>query len=109
VFGDADIVETVSAIEGESVTLLSNFTKIQKDDEIEWRLNEKHIAVISGGSITTNGAFRDGLQLDKQTGDLKITNIRTTDSGEYKLNIKNTRGSSVQTFSVKGECLSFLI
>ncbi|XP_039538647.1 uncharacterized protein LOC120486592 [Pimephales promelas] len=43
------------------------------------------------------------MQLDKQTGDLKITNIRTTDFGEYELKIKTTRGSSVQTFSVKVE------
>ncbi|XDV24161.1 hypothetical protein PO909_028410, partial [Leuciscus waleckii] len=43
---------------------------------------------------------RDRLKLDKQTGDLKITNIRTTDSGEYKLEITTTRGSPVKTFSV---------
>jgi len=29
-----------------------------------------------------------------QTGDLKITDIKTTDSGEYKQQIRNTRGSS---------------
>ncbi|CAM4660885.1 unnamed protein product [Leuciscus chuanchicus] len=102
VFGDADITETVSVIEGDSATLHTNVTEIQSSDEIEWRLNGNRIAIISGGSIKTEGSYRDGLKLDKQTGDLKITNIRSTDSGEYKLKVRNTRGSSEKTFSVSG-------
>jgi len=98
----------VSATEGKSVTLHTGVTGIQSTDDIEWRLNEKRIAVISGGSISTEGASGDRLQLDSKTGDLTITDIRTTDSGEYKLKISLPTGSSEKIFSVSGECLSFL-
>ncbi|XP_056109179.1 uncharacterized protein LOC130087002 [Rhinichthys klamathensis goyatoka] len=99
VFGDAEKV-SVPVIEGQSVTLHTGVTEIQKYDLIEWRLNRNRIARISGDNSSPEGAFRDGLQLDKQTGDLKITNIKTTDSGEYKLKITSTRGFPVQTFNV---------
>jgi len=96
----------VSATEGKSVTLHTGVTGIQSTDDIEWRLNEKRIAVISGGSISTEGASGDRLQLDSKTGDLTITDIRTTDSGEYKLKIIRSL-TSEKIFSVSGECLSF--
>ncbi|XDV24090.1 hypothetical protein PO909_028358, partial [Leuciscus waleckii] len=97
VFGDAD---KVSVIEGDSVTLHTGVTEIQSSDEIDWKLNGNRIAIISGDDARTDGVFRDRLKLDTQTGDLKITNIKTTDSGEYKLKIRNTRGSPEKTFSV---------
>ncbi|KAK7126499.1 hypothetical protein R3I94_017851 [Phoxinus phoxinus] len=100
VFGDA---ETVSVIEGESVTLHSGVTEVQRIDVIEWRLNGDRIVRISGVSIRTNGAYDDRMKLDKQTGDLKITNIKTTDSGLYKLEITSTRGSSEKTFNVSAD------
>uniref|UniRef100_A0A8C1PTJ1 Immunoglobulin domain-containing protein n=1 Tax=Cyprinus carpio TaxID=7962 RepID=A0A8C1PTJ1_CYPCA len=68
-----NLKDSVSVTEGDSVTLKSGVTEIQTDDEIEWWFNR--------------------LQLDSQTGDLKISNIRTTDSGEYKLQISSPRGS----------------
>ncbi|XP_077081420.1 uncharacterized protein LOC143735220 [Siphateles boraxobius] len=96
VFGDA---ETVSVIEGESVTLHTGVTEILRDDVIEWRLNGNRIVRISD-SIKPNGAYNDRMKLDKQTGDLKIPNIKTTDSGQYTLKITSTRGSSEKIFSV---------
>lgn len=105
VFGDA---EKVSVIEGKSVTLHTGVTEKQSSDVIEWRFNGNLIAKISGESIKTDGAYRDGMNLDKKTGDLKITNIRTSDSGEYLLKIRNTRGSPEKTFNVSGECLTVL-
>uniref|UniRef100_A0A672MH66 Immunoglobulin domain-containing protein n=1 Tax=Sinocyclocheilus grahami TaxID=75366 RepID=A0A672MH66_SINGR len=81
--------ELVSVTEGDSVTLKSGVTDIQKDDEIEWRFNGTRIAKISSDSseiwVKPDGSFKDRLLLDNQTGDLKISNIRTTDSGQYKL------------------------
>ncbi|XP_042605430.1 uncharacterized protein LOC109107503 [Cyprinus carpio] len=100
--------ESVSVTEGDSVTLKSGVTEIQTDDEIEWWFSERQIAKISrddGGislSVKPDGSFKDRLQLDSQTGDLKISNIRTTDSGEYKLQISSPRGSPPEmTFTVK--------
>ncbi|XP_048035756.1 uncharacterized protein LOC125261189 [Megalobrama amblycephala] len=99
--------ELVSVMQGYSVTLHTDHTEIQRADTVEWRLNEVRIAKISmdssgviSDSVSSDEASRDRLQLDRQTGDLKITNFKTTDSGQYKLKIKSTRGSSEKTFSV---------
>uniref|UniRef100_A0A8C1Q5A4 Immunoglobulin domain-containing protein n=1 Tax=Cyprinus carpio TaxID=7962 RepID=A0A8C1Q5A4_CYPCA len=100
--------ESVSVAEGDSVTLKSGVTEIQTDDEIEWRFSGSKIASISRDSseislwVKADVSFRDRLQLDNQTGDLKIRNIRTTDSGEYKLLISSPRGSPPEIiFTVK--------
>ncbi|XP_016116392.1 uncharacterized protein [Sinocyclocheilus grahami] len=98
--------ELVSVTEGDSVTLKSGVTDIQKDDEIEWRFNGTRIAKISSDSseiwVKPDGSFKDRLLLDNQTGDLKISNIRTTDSGQYKVKISSPGGSPPEmTFTVK--------
>ncbi len=83
-------------MEGDSVTLKSGVTDVHINDIIEWRFN--------GNSIDKSG---DTLQLDSQTRDLKISNIRTTDSGLYKVKISSPRGSPpVMEFNVEG--MSFL-
>ncbi|XDV24169.1 hypothetical protein PO909_028418 [Leuciscus waleckii] len=99
--------EVKSATEGESVTLNSGVTEIQRSDEMEWRLNGNRIFRISSDSnnkVTvfdeTKGAYGGRMQPNQQTGDLKITDIKTTDSGQYKLQITSTRGSSEKTFNV---------
>ncbi|XP_052446736.1 uncharacterized protein LOC127988161 isoform X4 [Carassius gibelio] len=97
----------VSVTEGDSVTLKSGVSEIQTDDEIVWRFNGTLIATISRDDsgisvkVEPDGSFRDRLQLDNQTGDLKIINIRTTDSGEYKVKISSPSGSSEIIFTVK--------
>lgn len=106
VFG-ADEVLSVSVTEGDSFTLNSDVTEIQSNDEMDWRLNGNLIFRISSDSnnnITvfdnTNGVYGDRLKLNNQTGDLKFTHIKTTDSGEYKLKTRNTRLSSEKMFTV---------
>ncbi|XDV23201.1 hypothetical protein PO909_027886, partial [Leuciscus waleckii] len=47
----------------------------------------------------SNVTFGDRLQIDSQTGSLTIRNIRTTDSGLYKLSIFS-RNISYKSFSV---------
>ncbi|XP_073699507.1 uncharacterized protein [Garra rufa] len=87
--------------EGESVTLDAGVIK-HPNDVMTWYFNETLIAEITGNQskICTDNQYikkcRDRLELDHQTGTLTITNIRITDSGEYKLKII----SSSSRFSV---------
>uniref|UniRef100_A0A8C1VBQ8 Ig-like domain-containing protein n=1 Tax=Cyprinus carpio TaxID=7962 RepID=A0A8C1VBQ8_CYPCA len=104
VFG-VDSVKSVSVTEGESVSLNSDLTEIQRDDEIMWKFNNIMIAKISEKDSksrfyedSADGRFRDRLKLD-QTGSLIITNTRTTDSGEYKVTGKSS-GIPLNIFSL---------
>ncbi|XP_056092774.1 natural killer cell receptor 2B4-like [Rhinichthys klamathensis goyatoka] len=88
VFG-VDEVKSVSVTEGESVTLNSD-TEIQTDDMIMWRTvhNNSLIAKINGKDKKTDfpdERLRDRLKLDEKTASLTIMNIRTTDSGLYRV------------------------
>ncbi|XP_059424820.1 uncharacterized protein LOC132159323 [Carassius carassius] len=99
--------ESVSVMEGDSVTLNIDVTQIHGDDYIMWTYGPKKslIAEIrkdSGIFSTFNGPderFRDRLKLDKQTLSLIITNITTQHAGDYKLQIQRAKQSS-KTFSV---------
>ncbi|XDV23916.1 hypothetical protein PO909_028262, partial [Leuciscus waleckii] len=88
---------------GDSVTLNTGFIKGQQE-RIKWYFLDSRIAEITGdqSKICTDDQckerFRDRLKLDHQTGSLTITNIRNTDSGEYKLLINS--GSTEKIFNV---------
>ncbi|XP_026053240.1 uncharacterized protein LOC113039552 isoform X1 [Carassius auratus] len=98
-----------SVKEGESVTLDPGLVR-QPNEVMTWYYKDIPIAEITGylsnvckGECTER--FRDRLKLDLQTGSLIITDIRTTDSGVYKLEInRNARRSSsascVKSFGV---------
>ncbi|XP_057181346.1 uncharacterized protein LOC130548523 [Triplophysa rosa] len=104
VFGvDADEVKSV--MEGDSVTLHTHLTHIQRRDHILWKFGpqETRIAEIYKQNIDIEGGieiFGDRLKLDSQTGSLTITNIRITDSGLYILHIISDRGISYKRFNV---------
>ncbi|KAK7136660.1 hypothetical protein R3I93_016872 [Phoxinus phoxinus] len=91
----ADAVKIVSMKEGDSVTLESGVTRIQKDDLITWRFGHPETTIaridkekeIFNTSVVPDGRFRDRLKLDHQTGSLIITHTRTTDSGDYNVKI----------------------
>ncbi|XP_073717868.1 uncharacterized protein [Misgurnus anguillicaudatus] len=106
VFGvDGDEVKSVSVMEGDSVTLNTDITEIQKRDQIVWMFGprETRIAEIYKKSIDMYDSveiFRNRLTLDSQTGSLIITNIRTTNAGLYKLLIISNRGTSYKRFYV---------
>ncbi len=110
--------ESVSVIEGDSVTLNTDVTKIHEDDDILWTFGADNslIAEISREKqiFSTNhgpdGRFRERLRLDHQSGSLTITNITTQHAGLYKLDIIGVKWSS-KTFSVSiyGEHKSFVL
>ncbi|XP_059425998.1 uncharacterized protein LOC132160270 [Carassius carassius] len=87
---------TAYVMEGDSVTLHTD-VKMNHQDRIRWYCNKTLIAQIIGdqSKICTldqcKERFRDRLKLDNHIGDLNITNIRTTDSGVYKLQIISRR------------------
>ncbi|XP_067271062.1 SLAM family member 9-like [Pseudorasbora parva] len=98
--------ESVSVMEGDSVTLNTDLTEIQEDNDILWRYGADY-SLIAKISIErqifsyndTDGRFRDRLKLDHQTGSLTITNISTEHAGDYQLLIKGVKQSS-KSFSV---------
>ncbi|XDV23925.1 hypothetical protein PO909_028268 [Leuciscus waleckii] len=93
-------------MEGDSVTLNSSLTEIQRDEEIMWtfRTNGPLIAKTDGVNNTIpdnlDERFRDRLKLDKKTGSLTIMNIRTNHTGVYEVEISRSGPSSTYRFNV---------
>uniref|UniRef100_A0A8C1NNF6 Ig-like domain-containing protein n=1 Tax=Cyprinus carpio TaxID=7962 RepID=A0A8C1NNF6_CYPCA len=100
--------ESVSVMEGDSVTLNTNLTEIHDADDILWKFGaestllakiSREKQIFSTYDDVLDGRFRDRLKLDNQTGSLTITNITTKHAGDYKLEITGAKWSS-KTFSV---------
>ncbi|XP_026110016.1 uncharacterized protein LOC113082689 [Carassius auratus] len=109
---------TKSVKEGESVTLDPAVGRIAYN-VMTWYFNEFLIAEITGDQskictdVECKERFRDRLKLDHQTGSLTIMNTRTTDSGEYTLQIRSSsfsihrrRHRSITITSVKSFIVS---
>ncbi|XP_051763424.1 SLAM family member 5-like isoform X1 [Ctenopharyngodon idella] len=103
VFGDS-----VSVMEGDSVTLYNDVTEIREDDDVLWKFGagnsliakmKKQKQIFFTYSDGPDERFRDRLKLDDQTGSLTITNTRAEHDGVYKLEITGAKKSS-KTFSV---------
>ncbi|KTF72619.1 hypothetical protein cypCar_00045274 [Cyprinus carpio] len=102
-----DKVKTISVKEGESVTFDPGVIKTA-NYVMRWYFNDSLITEITGdqSKICTDDEckerFRDRLKLNNQTGSLTITDIRTTDSGDYKvLIISHILQNSVSITSLK--------
>ncbi|XP_077081474.1 uncharacterized protein LOC143735249 isoform X1 [Siphateles boraxobius] len=101
---------SVSVKEGDSVTLKTDVTEVQRDDQIMWLFEsgDTLIAKIRKGSKETHdgpdGRFRDRLELNDQTGSLTITNTRNTHSGEYTLKSIKSGEISFMRYSVTVFC-----
>uniref|UniRef100_A0A8C2AKJ7 Ig-like domain-containing protein n=1 Tax=Cyprinus carpio TaxID=7962 RepID=A0A8C2AKJ7_CYPCA len=102
VFGDS-----VSVMEGDSVTLNTDLTEICKGDDILWKFGaeksliakmKKKKQILSTHNVPDE-RFRDRVKLDSQTGSLTITNITTEHTGLYELEISGEKLLS-KTFNV---------
>ncbi|XP_073699538.1 uncharacterized protein [Garra rufa] len=92
-------------MEGDSVTLHTDVTEVQRDDLILWMFQsqDKLIAEIHKQAIyifDSVGSFRNSLQLEQKTGSLTIRNIRPEHSGLYQLTAINHGTTSHKTFNV---------
>ncbi|ROL45393.1 Transposable element Tcb2 transposase [Anabarilius grahami] len=100
--GDGDQVERASVMEGDSVTLNTDFR--EKFNHIKWRFGDSDSIIadtdINKISYTDDERFRDRLKLNNQTGSLTINNMRITDTGFYHLQIDHSTGTSNKTFIV---------
>ncbi|KAL0147524.1 hypothetical protein M9458_057173, partial [Cirrhinus mrigala] len=92
VFGASDQVKSMSVMEGNSVTLPTDFTEVQKVELIRWtygpnsaRIAELNTLLNRISLYVLDGRFRGRLQLDDLTGSLTITNIKNENAGVYRL------------------------
>ncbi|XP_042610224.1 uncharacterized protein LOC122143699 [Cyprinus carpio] len=94
-------VKSVSVKEGASV-LLQTAAEIQMEDLILWTFGAQNSLVVKSdsGKTSTGKQFIDRLDLNMTTGSLTIRNIRTTDSGHFKLQIINNEQTTIRRFNV---------
>ncbi|XP_073669623.1 natural killer cell receptor 2B4-like [Paramisgurnus dabryanus] len=106
---DGDEVKSISVMEGDSVTLHTNVTQIQTDDQIQllFESHGTHTGEIMKWAnlsfiydVEGEGRFKGKLKLNNQTGSLTITNISIADSGLYELKINTSRETSYERFNV---------
>uniref|UniRef100_A0A8C2EHY0 Ig-like domain-containing protein n=1 Tax=Cyprinus carpio TaxID=7962 RepID=A0A8C2EHY0_CYPCA len=96
---------SVSVMVGDSVTLHTDDTEVPTGSNIIWKFGDDIIARMNEADRNPStydgpGAlFKDRLKLDKQTGSLTITNIRTEHIGRYSVDIKSTN-AKLKTFQV---------
>uniref|UniRef100_A0A8C1SRY4 Ig-like domain-containing protein n=1 Tax=Cyprinus carpio TaxID=7962 RepID=A0A8C1SRY4_CYPCA len=93
--------ESVSVMEGDSVTLNTDLTEIHQNEDILWYFGPKMdlVAKIFSTYDVPDGRFRDRLKLDHQTGSLTITNTTIKHAGPYKVETEGVKYSS-KMFSV---------
>lgn len=94
----------MAVMEGDFFILHTGLAGLQSVDQVEWRFGSSRaeIASIGNGSIEygVDKRFRDRLQLERQTGDLTITNVSNEHSGVYQLSIIINNKKSIKRFSV---------
>ncbi|XP_067245556.1 CD48 antigen-like isoform X1 [Chanodichthys erythropterus] len=90
---EKDEIKTISVMKGDSVTLLTGVSEINRDIQILWLYGPEDpdtlIAEIYKMSISIYDSYEgiDRLQMDQQTGSLTIRNITITHSGLYTAQI----------------------
>uniref|UniRef100_A0A672LXB8 Ig-like domain-containing protein n=1 Tax=Sinocyclocheilus grahami TaxID=75366 RepID=A0A672LXB8_SINGR len=107
VFGaETNEIQSVSVMEGDSVTLKTNVTELHGDEDITWKFGAEKsliVKITEKRNFSTfdvpDGRFRDRLKLDDKTGSLTITNITTQHAGRYEQQKRGVKLSS-KIFSV---------
>ncbi|XP_056615554.1 uncharacterized protein LOC130430461 [Triplophysa dalaica] len=93
---------------GRALTLKTDLTELQTDHVILWKFNNESTILAkidretNETSIPGNAdeRFRDRLKLNDTTGDLIITHCKTSDSGDYKMEIKDSTDTRSTIFRV---------
>nr|XP_055072940.1 uncharacterized protein LOC129452888 [Misgurnus anguillicaudatus]XP_055072941.1 uncharacterized protein LOC129452888 [Misgurnus anguillicaudatus] len=91
----SDGVKMILIKKGDSVTLHTDLTDVHSD-HVMWWISDTVIAEIDGKAsifsiYDADGRFGDRLKLNNQTGDLTITNIKSSEAGLYNLEINCIR------------------
>ncbi|XP_058615898.1 hepatic and glial cell adhesion molecule-like isoform X1 [Onychostoma macrolepis] len=96
--------ESVSGMEGDSVTFYPDSTALQVDDVIYWTFSHLDLCVakITDAKTITCGdeRFEERFKLDHRTGSLTIRNISTKDTGHYEFTI--IRSGHLEAFKCFG-------
>ncbi|XP_051979701.1 uncharacterized protein LOC127641010 [Xyrauchen texanus] len=112
VFGvDTDEVKSVSVMEGDSVTLHTDVTEVQRDDQIIWRFGPENARIaeiykLNSPKYDRIERFRDNLVLDRRTGSLTIRNInKSATQGHHTRDLTITVYTPVTTATVSRSSL----
>lgn len=112
VFGaDEDEMKTLSVTEGDSVILHTGVAELRNNALLQWMFGPENpdiiIAELNREAMINNVSderFRDRVKMDNQTGSLTFTNIRSTDTGLYKVEIStNPEADKMFRVTVCGE------
>ncbi len=102
-FGAADTnqIKSISVMRGDSVTLHTNVTEVQRDDLILWTFvsRDNLIAEIHKQVVYVYHS-KGHFGLEQKTGSLTIRNLRPEHSGLYELTAINGGKTSYRRFNV---------
>ncbi|KAI2644834.1 hypothetical protein H4Q32_027828 [Labeo rohita] len=106
VSAERDGVETVQIMEGDSVTLHTDAAEIPKNHLIQWMFGNTVICTFNKTSqvLPINGhnvkAFLNKLEVDRETGSLKIRSLRREQCGIYDLQIISSTHTIQKRFNI---------
>ncbi|XP_042567560.1 uncharacterized protein LOC122134839 [Cyprinus carpio] len=98
-------IKSISVMKGDSVTLHTDVTEVQRDDLILWTFGSQDnlIAEIHKQFMylfDSKESFRNSLQMEQKTGSLTVANMRPEHSGLYQLTAIIRGRTSYKTFNV---------